>query len=75
MIVFVLGFLFVFVILKGKIINLWSLFIHDFLMGLFIFQFHSLIFSADPQIFYYFSTISLWPNFFFFLIIGPWYRL
>ena len=39
MIVFVLGFLFVFVILKGKIINLWSLFIHDFLMVFFfIFQ-------------------------------------
>ena len=51
-------FVFVFVILKGKIINLWSLFIHDFLVGLFIFQvfqFHSLIFSADPQIFIIFQ--------------------
>ena len=28
MFVFVLGFVFVFVILKGKIINLWSLFIY-----------------------------------------------
>ena len=36
---FVLGFVFVFVILKGKIINLWSLFIHDFLVVFFfIFQ-------------------------------------
>ena len=48
-------FVFVFVILKGKIINLWSLFIHDFLVGLFVFQFHSLIFSADPQIFIIFQ--------------------
>ena len=50
--------MFVFVILKGKIINLWSLFIHDFLVGLFIFQvfqFHSLIFSTDPQIFIIFQ--------------------
>jgi len=45
-----LRFEFVFVILKGKIINLWSLFIHNFLVGLFIFQFHSLIFSTDRQI-------------------------
>ena len=55
---FVLGFVFVFVILKGKIINLWSLFIHDFLVGPFIFrvfQFHSLIFSTDPQIFIIFQ--------------------
>ena len=58
MFVFALGFVFVFVILKGKIINLWSLFIHDFLVGLFIFwvfQFHSLIFSTDPQIFIIFQ--------------------
>ena len=48
-------FVFVFVILKGKIINLWSLFIHDFLVDLFVFQFHSLIFSADPQIFIIFQ--------------------
>ena len=51
-------FVFVFVILKGKIMNLWSLFIHDFLVGLFIFQvfqFHSLIFSVDPQFFIIFQ--------------------